>query len=404
MICSPFLLSISMWGFVAVAFWNVAAETAPGDLRRPAAWGMLLAHSFRNFFGQKPLAWLALLLLVPALSFFWSSDQGYWLERTRVRLPFLVLPWAFANLPALSGRQQRLVLYVLVWALVAICAGIMANLALHFDDIYKGLGEGKPVPVPRSHIRFSLILATGILAGGWLWLDGCFGRWKWERPALAGGVVFLFVCIHILSVRSGIAGLYAALLFSSIRFIWLTKKWKTGVISLIIILLTPLIAINAIPSLRMRLDYMMWDWLQYRQNIGNHYSDSERLISLQAGWQIWLENPVLGVGTGDLPAAVQEEVDKRYPDYTDAPKLPHNQFVYILAGTGLSGLLLSLVAFLTPVMSKPYRRHYLFLVFQVLVFTSFLVEYTIETSIGVAFYLFYTLWFMKMAEVAMSDE
>ena len=103
-----------MWGFVAVAFWNVAAETGAGDLRRPAAWRMLLVRSFCNFFGQKPFALLALLLLVPALSFFWSTDEGYWLERTRVRLPFLVLPWAFANLPALSGRQLRLVLYVLV--------------------------------------------------------------------------------------------------------------------------------------------------------------------------------------------------------------------------------------------------------------------------------------------------
>lgn len=393
-----------MWGFVAVAFWNVAAETGAGDLRRPAAWRMLLVRSFRNFFGQKPFALLALLLLVPALSFFWSTDEGYWLERTRVRLPFLVLPWAFANLPALSGRQLRLVLYVLVWALVVICAGVMVNLALHFDDIYKGLGEGRPVPVPRSHIRFSLILAGGIVAGGWLWLDGYFWRWKRERPALVAGVIFLFLCIHVLSVRSGIAGLYAVLLFSSVRFIWLTRRWKTGVISLIIILSAPIIAINTIPSLRMRFDYMMWDWLQYRQNIGNHYSDSERWISLQAGWQIWLENPVIGVGTGDLPAAVQKVVDKHYPDYTDAPKLPHNQFVYILAGTGLFGLLLSLVAFLTPVVSTPYRHYYPFLAFQVLVFTSFLVEYTIETSIGAAFYLFYTLWFMKMAEVATSDE
>lgn len=398
MIFSPFLISVSMWGFVAVAFWNVAEETGPADLRRPAAWLSLLLSSFRNLFRQKTLALPVLLLLVPALSFFWSSDEAYWLERTRVRLPFLVLPWAFANLPDLTRRQMQLVLYILVWALVVTCAGVMINLGLHLDEIIEGLGKGRPVPVPRSHIRFSLILATGILAGGWLWAEGYYWRWKWERMALAGGVIFLFACIHVLSVRSGIAGLYAVLLFSCLRFIWLTRRWKAGLILLAFLLLVPVIAMYVVPSFRMRIDYMLWDWLQYKQNIGNHYSDSERLVSLQAGWQIWLANPVLGTGAGDLPSAVQQVVNERYPDYVDAPKLPHNQFIYIMASTGLFGLILSLAAFSAPLMTVQNRRFYLLAAFQVLAFSSFLVEYTIETSIGVTFYLFYTLWFMKMVK------
>ncbi len=33
-----------------------------------------------------------------------------------------------------------------------------------------------------------------------------------------------------------------------------------------------------------------------------------------------------------------------------------------------------------------------------MVLVSFLVEYTIETAMGVAWYLFYMLWFMKMTD------
>lgn len=389
-----------MWGFVGVAFWNAALETGPGNLRKPASWLVLLRNTFQNLFRQRPLALLALLLAVPALSFFWSDDSAYWLERTRVRIPFLVLPWAFANLPRLSLRHYQAVLYILVWALSILCIGVVLNLCLHFDEIMKGLGEGQPVPVPRSHIRFSLILATGILAGGWLWLQGFFWKWKWERVALAGAVVFLFLCIHILSVRSGIAGLYAVLFFSAARFVWQTRRWKTGLVALAFLIAIPVIAVNTIPSFRMRIDYMLWDWLQLQQDIGNHYSDSERWISLRAGWQIWLENPVFGAGAGDLPREVQRVVNEQYPGYADAPKLPHNQFLYILAGTGLFGLALSLAAFFAPVFSGSYRHFYLFAAFQVLVFASFFVEYTIETSMGVAFYLFYTLWFMKMGQTS----
>jgi O-antigen ligase len=215
---------------------------------------------------------------------------------------------------------------------------------------------------------------------------------------LGAAILFLFLFLHILSVRSGIVGLYLVLLFSLGWYVWHTRRWGIGLIALIILLLVPAIARETMPSFRMRVDYMIWDWQQYRQNSGNSYSDAERMISLRVGWQLWQEHPWFGIGAGDLPTEVQRVVDARYPQYSDAPKLPHNQFLYILTGTGLFGLALSLLAFFGPIAVRCYRQYYLFAAFQILAFTSFLVEYTIETAIGVAFYIFYTLWFMKMAE------
>ncbi len=401
MLVSPFLLSISMWGLVAVAFWESAVVCRKNglvdDLRQPSAWGKILVWSFRNLFQQPALALFFLLLLVPAASFFWSDDHAYWLERVRVRLPFLVLPWVLANLPQLSLRQLYLPLYVLVWALTVICLGATINFALYFDDVLAGIGRGDPIPVPRSHIRFSLILATGIAAGGWLWLNDFYWRWRAEKWFLGAALIFLFFFIHLLSVRSGIVGLYAMLLFSLGRYLWLTRRWSLGLIALTIIVLAPIAAMRTLPSFEMRVRYMIWDWQQYRQNIGNTYSDAERMISLKVGLQLWQENTLLGVGAGDLPAEVRRVVNEKYPHYNDGPKLPHNQFVYILAGTGIIGLALSLVAFFAPIAVAQYRNLYLFNAFQVLAFTSFLVEYTIETSIGVAFYLFYTLWFIEIS-------
>ena len=106
----------------------------------------------------------------------------------------------------------------------------------------------------------------------------------------------------------------------------------------------------------------------------------------------------MGVGAGDLPRETARLVNQYFPKYLETPKMPHNQFLYILAGTGLLGLSLSLLAFYYPLWLNRYRRYYLFATFQVMVFVSFLVEYTIETAMGVAWYLFYTLFFMKMAE------
>lgn len=403
MMLSPFLLSISMWGLVGVAFWHTTVTLQQaGKLEAlsglKAAW-TVLKYSFHQFFRRSDCVVMSLLLIIPAVSYFWSINYEFWLERTRVRIPFFVMPWVFANFPNLSKYQYRSVLYVLFWSVFLICIGVGINLALHTEEILTNLGQGQPIPVPRNHIRFNLILATAILVGGWLWEQRYVWRFEWERKALMAAVILLFVFIHVLSVRSGIVTLYAALVFSVIRFIIRTRRWKAGLVTLLIIVITPVIAVLSIPSLQQRLAYMAWDWKQYQRNEGDNYSDSERWVSFAAGMQMWRENPWLGVGTGDLPMEVQSIVNERFTKYTIEPKLPHNQFIYILAGTGAIGLLLSLLAFIWPIVTGGWRHFYLFATFQIIILMSFLVEYTIETSIGVAYYLFYLFWFGKMAEV-----
>jgi O-antigen ligase len=303
-----------------------------------------------------------------------------------------VLPFAFANLPPMTERQVKLVLYVLVWAMVCLCIGVMLNTAANFDLVLHNLNHGRPVPVPRNHIRFSLLIATAILSGGWLWQQRFTWHWAWERKALSAAILFLLFCIHVLAVRSALAALYAALFFTVGFVIVRTRRWALGLAAALVLALTPLIAYYALPSLQHRISYMIYDWQQYRKNEGGSYSDAQRWVSLETGLDLWRKQPWIGVGVGDLPMEVQQLSNERFPNYTLEPKLPHNQFIYILCGTGLLGLFLSLIALSAPFGRASARRFYLFLAFQVMIFVSFLVEYTLETAIGVAFYLFYTLW------------
>jgi len=211
-------------------------------------------------------------------------------------------------------------------------------------------------------------------------------------------ILFLFAFLHILTVRSGMAALYVALFYTICRFVWRTRRWKLGTVAIIAIAAIPVMALKTIPSLQTRVQYMLHDWEQYKSDIGDDYSDAERWVSLTAGWQLWREAPIIGVGAGDLPMEIQRVANDRFPHYTIEPKLPHNQFIYILASTGLLGLLTALLAWFVPIFEKNNRKFYLFAAFQFVIFVSFLVEYTLETSIGVTFYLFYLLWFREMAK------
>lgn len=400
MVVSPFLLSISMWGLVAAALWHTAAGLRTGGevstLRSAGTWLKAVVRSFEHLWQQRLYAMMTLLLLIPAFSIGWSDDIPYWLRVTRVRLPFLILPWAFANLPSLSPQQHRRVLYLLVWFMVLMCVGVGINFLWNYDAIITGLGRGQPVPVPRQHVRFSLILATAIITGAWLWRQRFILKYRWERPALGAAVAFLFLFIHILSVRGGLAVLYAALIFSIVRYVWHTRRWVLGLATLAALVAVLWISVENIPSLRTRVAYMKYDWERYQANDGEAYSDSERWISLKVGVQIWRENPIIGAGAGDLLQEVERITEAQYPDYAKSPKLPHNQWIHIMASTGLVGLALSLAGFLALFFDRENRSNYLFLTFQLMAFMTFIIECTVENAIGVAWFLFYTLWFSVM--------
>lgn len=391
---SPFVLSVGMWGLAAAALWNIA-ENLPDKPRfsSVSTWIRALAVSFSNLYRQKPLLLVSLLLLAPALSLLWSDDWGYWLRVTRVRLPFLVLPLTFASLPELPERRYKLALYILVWFMVLLCIGAGVNFMMHYDEILTGLGRGQPVPVPRQHVRFSLILATTIMAGGWLWKDRFTVKYQWERGLLGGAVIFLFLFIHVLSVRGGLAVLYAALFFTVTWYIVRTRRWVTGIAAAALMTGGLWMAVENIPSLRMRVAYMRYDWLQYQSDNGASYSDSGRWVSLKTGWKIWQEHPVLGTGAGDLQQEVRRVTTELYPDYATTPLLPHNQWIHILASTGILGLLLSIPGFFALFARKENRSNYLLLTFYTMAFLTFLIECTIENAIGVAWFLFFPLWF-----------
>jgi len=388
---SPFLLSVAMWFLVFTAFWQVVRDVPPGQ---GSGWWRVLAYSFENLFRRPELTVFLLLLAVPAVSGLWSDDTGYWLERVRVRLPFLVLPWAFANLPFLDERRRDLLLYVLVWTMVVLCIGVAVNFFLHRPEIMQAMYQGRPMPVPRNHIRFSLMLATAVVAGAWLWRRQFVWRYAWEHSVLGFAVLFLFGFAHFLAVRSGLVALYAAIVFLGLRWAWLRRRWGTVLAAGLLAAGVFWGAVQTLPSLKQKWEYTVYDWQQYRQGKGATYSDSERWISMQTGWMIWKNHPWLGAGAGDLPAETQKILAEHFPQYHATPKLPHNQFLYLLAGTGLLGLALSLFAFLYPVFTFRGERA-LFFAFQVMVFVSFLVEYTIETAMGVAWYLFFTLWLLR---------
>lgn len=370
-IYSPYLLSIGLLGMLGSS---------------------LLAYfpAIKSYF-KYPSFWTISLLFVIVLMGFWSiEDPQYWVERLRIKLPFLLLPIAFYLQPKLTEKQFLGLLYFWIVLLFLTSIGIGGHYLLHRNEIITMMAQGHPIPTPRNHIRFSTALAMGVLSGWYLIKSKFYLKKPIEKKLLIVMTLFLFIFIHFLSVRTGILALYVALGLVILSQTFLYKKYLLGMGMLLLLSMLPVLAYRFVPSFQTKINYMIWDLNSYQKGEGGNAADAGRITSLKVGYDIFSSHPIMGIGAGNLRKVTKAKFRKDYPQYVEA-LTPHNQFLYILAGSGVVGGLLFAIAFLFPLFYKNNYRHPLFLGFYGILFVTFILEHSIENAIGVAFSAFFLL-------------
>jgi len=385
LIYSKFMISVSMIGLLVISVFHFN----PGR-RFPLTFNPSLKSNFKKLLSSKEYLSITIFFFLVLMSGLWSEDSNYLLERLRIKLPFLLLPFAFISIPPFTQRQYLSLFYFLIVLMFFSSLMVGTNYLLDFETITEAINRGKVIPTPMNHIRFSLVLAFSILAGIVLWWKKFYLKFEWERHFIAFITIFMFYFIHVLSVRSGLFVLYFSILFFSIRYIYLTRRYFLGFATILGLILIPIIAYYTIESFQAKVDYARKDMRMYSKGQGKDYSDAERIISFKVGLEIGNKNPMFGVGAGDLKKEVKSYYETNFIDISEY-KMPHNQFISTYAGTGLVGLLIFCLAFFYPLRFKNNYKNELFASLHLIVFFSFIVENTIETSIGVAFYSFFLL-------------
>ena len=391
LVLSPFLLSVGMFALAVLSLirFQVGARIF---------WVATDVESIRlmlRIFQYPPFVAVTLFFFIVLLSFWQTEDYGYWLGRLRIKIPFLALPLVFLGHPRLEERQWQGLLYFLLFLLLATSIGVGLNYWINYEEIQQLLKQGQPMPTPRNHIRYSLMLALGVVSGGYLYSIGYYWRYVQERYFILGATFFLFLFIHLLSVRSGILAMYVALFLLSVRYILVSRRYGLGMGILLALIVMPVVAYQYVPSFRAKVDYMRWGLIKFQEGEGAAYADTGRIVSLKVGWELAKQHPLFGVGAGNLQQEMERVFERSYPQLPE-PLAPHNQFLFVLAGTGGAGLLLFLIALFYPLFYHSNYRHPFLLGFYGIVLTAFLIEHTIENSMGVGFFLVFLLLFLNM--------
>lgn len=328
------------------------------------------------------------VILLPAIYFFVtlfsginSEDKHQWLSWVRLTLPFVAVPVAFYALKPLSKTLFEKFLVIFICIMSVSLLGVLLWYWLHFEEISARLLQGTPIPTPHSHVRFSLLVVTALFCS--LWLRKKSNYW-WLV------VLYLFVGVHILSVRSALLSLYIGILYFAFR-ITFRKEKILGLVIVVNMFVLLIVAYTHIPSLQNRLNFMQYDFEQWQAGNIEGNSDGMRLASIQAGWDIWQENFWTGVGIGDMHQSSIQAVKASYPSVSEEKhlKMPHNQFLWTACATGVFGLAALLFSIFYPIWYFRHKMDWLFIIMQLLFLSAFMVEYMLETQVGGTFYILF---------------
>ena len=149
-------------------------------------------------------------------------------------------------------------------------------------------------------------------------------------------------------------------------------------------------------GIKPRIYEIMWELDAFRngKDPGGH-SVAQRMVYLKVAFNIISQNPVFGVGTGD--------VKMKFDSYYRNSKVisdqrwwyrAHNQYITFLISFGAIGLLIILFSFFLPVFLEKKWGDYLFLCFALIGFLSMLTEDTLETQTGVSLFMFFYSLFL----------
>jgi len=343
-----------------------------------------------NYFSHKEYLALNLIFILTLLSGLNSSNLSEWYHHLVLKLPFLFLPFAFFSLGKLSEIQYNRLFYYFIGLMFLSSIPILINYIknkVQFDQLIK---LGQIIPTPIDHIKYSLLLSFSILASVILILNNFKIKYSFEKYILSIIAIFNFVILHILAVRSGIVIVYILFPIIIFKTVWKKNK-KNSIFILVILFIIPYLSYLNIGSFRNKIDYMVYDYKMYENNDGENYSDSGRIYSMKVGIQIFKENLIVGTGIGDLKEECTKMYKSLFPNKKIKVKYPHNQFLYIMSGSGIFGLILFLIAILYPYIKINKENNLIVLSFMITISLSFLVENTIERSYSIGFYLFFIL-------------
>jgi O-antigen ligase len=217
------------------------------------------------------------------------------------------------------------------------------------------------------------------------------------RPKIIIGVISIFfiILIYLLGARSIVILFSIASIIVIVNYTIKSKNIGRGVTLGVCFFLLVFVIISNNSNLKERIVQLK----EYKYELSeNHIEGYNGLTMRLAQWEssisIILNDPILGVGIGDVQDELQKVYKKNYLKYSYLEQFnAHNEYIQTILGLGLVGLFI----FLASLMISAYRafreRELLYLGFIGLFAYCCITESMLHMQKGVVFYTFFNSLF-----------
>ena len=149
------------------------------------------------------------------------------------------------------------------------------------------------------------------------------------------------------------------------------------------------------PGLKTRVSRILFGYEVYKKTKNpNGNSVFQRIEYWTNTWNIFKRNMILGVGYTNLPEAFEQEYKATQTKLSKENQMEtHNQYLLVLAGFGIIGLLIFCYLIFSPIF-KTENQHYHYLIFIAIIAFSMFTEDTLQTQVGVTFFAFFNALFL----------
>ena len=152
-------------------------------------------------------------------------------------------------------------------------------------------------------------------------------------------------------------------------------------------------------NLHKRIYELVNEYDEFKNNRSiNGHSLTMRLYFWQAAFTVIKNNPLIGVGTGDVQKQLNETyINTKSPLSKEWYKRPHNQFITITVALGIFGLLIFVFSIIYPVLKLRKQLIVLYFPFLIILISSFMLEDTLESQAGLSFFVVFNTLFISLA-------
>jgi O-antigen ligase len=311
----------------------------------------------KNLIRQRPHVWFMFAFFLWILISILLSDntnRGFRYLDSRLPLGYFPLSIGLIYLRKYFRDRILFAIALLITAVAITCFayGVYRSVTLHDSSLL--YNDSLTVPVTgQQSIYISLLVNIAI----YIFVYFLFFKDNLQyKAAVLGGVLILFVINFFLASRNMMLVLYVFTLAFACWYVITRRKYVEGGILVIGILMGGFAIVKFAPKTINRFKELTYTKFDYQQtgpeshynmavDTGQWNGANTRLAIWGCGWELFKQNPVMGVGLGDKKDELIRVYEKKNFEFAiRTQKNVHNNYLDILVSMGIVGFMLFLIA------------------------------------------------------------